>query len=273
VSTASADRITEGWRQWIYRLNTPVSEQTDTFGSFIRETGDIRTARICFEETPFGRFWSDKFIAQCKQTGLIVLGSDGFAPGTVDFRPYLLGLKEHTPDVLHIISGEKTAVKILGQAQEVVLNPKLILGIPPGYTSHTFLEDAGETCEYVCSQTLWAPNLPYPGAQRYYDSYLARYGTPPDYHGAQAYAAVQVVAHALARAKDLSPRGIRMALADTRMMTALGPVRFRSYGNKRNQNRLPSYLVQWIGGRLEIVWPPKSATEACVYPTPPWDQR
>lgn len=273
VSTASADRITEGWRQWIYRLNTPVSEHNDTLASFIREAADIRTARVCYEETPFGRFWSDKFTAQSKETGLVILGSDGFASGTAEFRPYVIGIKEQPPDLLHIITNEETAVKIMAQIQEVDLNPKLVLGTPPGFTAETFLEAAADTSEYIYSQILWSPDLPYPGAQEYHERYLKKYGTPPDYHGAQAYAATQVMAHALKRAKDLSPDGIRKALADTRMMTVLGLVRFRSYGKKRNQNRLPAYLAQWIGGRLEIVWPLKAATETYVYPTPPWNER
>ncbi|MFC1580969.1 ABC transporter substrate-binding protein, partial [Thermodesulfobacteriota bacterium] len=268
VNTASSDRITEGWRKWIYRLNTPVSEHNDTLASFIRESADIRTARVCYEETPFGRFWSDKFIEQSKETDLAILGSDGFASGTMDFIPYLTRLKEQPPDLLHIITNEKTAVKIMSQTQEVGLNPKLILGTPPGCTSETFQEAAADTSEYIYSQVLWSPNLPYPGAQEYHEKYLIKYGTPPDYHGAQAYAATQVMAHALKRAKDHSPDGIRKALADTRMMTVLGLVRFRSYGKKRNQNRLPTYLAQWIGGRLEIVWPLKAATETYVYPTP-----
>ena len=273
VNTASADRITEGWRQWIYRLNTPVSEHNDTLASFIREAADIRTARVCYEETPFGRFWSDKFAEQSKETDLVILGSDDFVSGTAGFRPYLTGLKEQPPDLLHIITNGDTAAKIMGQIQEVDLNPKLILGTPPGCTSETFLEAAAETSEYIYSQILWSPNLPYPGAQEYHEKYLARYGAAPDYHGAQAYAATQVMAHALKRAKDLSPNGIRKALADTRMMTVLGLVRFGSYGKKRNQNRLPTYLVQWIRGRLEIVWPLKASTETYIYPTPPWNDR
>jgi branched-chain amino acid transport system substrate-binding protein len=157
--------------------------------------------------------------------------------------------------------------------QEVDLNPKLILGTPPGFTSAQFFERAGGSAEHVCSQTLWEPNLPYPGAQEYFTRYSERYGKPPDYHGAQAYAAVQVMAHALGHAGDLSRGGIRAALADTRMMTVMGMVRFRTYGNKRNQNRLPSYMAQWMGGRLEIVWPPKAATETYICPAPPWSQR
>jgi len=50
------------------------------------------------------------------------------------------------------------------------------------------------------------------------------------------------------------------------MMTVFGPVKFISYGKKTNQNKLPTYLVQWINGKLELVWPTNVATKPYVYP-------
>jgi branched-chain amino acid transport system substrate-binding protein len=52
------------------------------------------------------------------------------------------------------------------------------------------------------------------------------------------------------------------------MMTVFGPVKFVSYGKKTQQNSLPTYLVQWINGKLEIVWPKEVATARYVYPAP-----
>ena len=66
---------------------------------------------------------------------------------------------------------------------------------------------------------------------------------------------------------------MRDALAEIDMMTLLGPVKFVSYGRKTQQNRLPTYLVQWLDEGLRTVWPKKVATESYVYPTPPWDER
>jgi len=34
----------------------------------------------------------------------------------------------------------------------------------------------------------------------------------------------------------------------------------------KNQNIAASYVVQWIDGNLELVWPPKHATKKFVYP-------
>jgi branched-chain amino acid transport system substrate-binding protein len=33
-----------------------------------------------------------------------------------------------------------------------------------------------------------------------------------------------------------------------------------------SQNRLPTYLVQWLDGKLELVWPKEIATTPYVYP-------
>jgi branched-chain amino acid transport system substrate-binding protein len=66
---------------------------------------------------------------------------------------------------------------------------------------------------------------------------------------------------------------VRNALAETDMMTVLGPVKFVSYGKKAQQNKLPTLLVQWINGELKTVWPKKIATQKYIYPTPKWAER
>ena len=99
---------------------------------------------------------------------------------------------------------------------------------------------------------------------------MKKYGSPTEYHGAEAYAAIYVLADALKRAKTLTPEGVREALIKTDMMTAFGPVKFVSYGKKKQQNSLPTYLVQWQKGKLQTVWPKSVATKPYVYPVPPW---
>jgi branched-chain amino acid transport system substrate-binding protein len=72
----------------------------------------------------------------------------------------------------------------------------------------------------------------------------------------------------LKRAKALTAKGIRDALAETDTMTIFGPVKFVSYDKKTQQNKLPTYLVQWINGKLETVWPREVATARYIYPFP-----
>jgi len=87
-----------------------------------------------------------------------------------------------------------------------------------------------------------------------------------EYHGAEAYAAAYVIADALKRTKSLQADDVRQALLATDMMTVFGPVKFIAYGKMTNQNKLPTYLVQWIDGNLELVWPENTATKPYVFP-------
>jgi branched-chain amino acid transport system substrate-binding protein len=70
----------------------------------------------------------------------------------------------------------------------------------------------------------------------------------------------------------MTPNAVREALAATDLMTAFGPVKFISYDKKKQQNRLPTYLVQWQKGVLETVWPKDVATKPYVFPVPPWSK-
>ena len=77
-----------------------------------------------------------------------------------------------------------------------------------------------------------------------------------------------MIADALKRTKVLASKNVRDALAKTNLMTVMGPVKFISYNNKSQQNKLPAFLVQWINGQLQIVWPPQMATKKIVFPAP-----
>jgi branched-chain amino acid transport system substrate-binding protein len=147
------------------------------------------------------------------------------------------------------------------------------VGGAAGFTLPEFHKNAGDASEYVYSATLWTPSVPYPGAQEYYDKFVKKYNTATEYHGAEAYSAMYVIADALKRTKSMDRDDIRDALAETNMSTAFGPVKFISYGKKTNQNKLPTFLVQWIDGKLETVWPKEVATKGYVYPTPKWSKR
>ena len=131
-----------------------------------------------------------------------------------------------------MISYIMDASMLMRQSKELNLTPKLFVGGAAGFTLPEFQKNAGSATEYVYSATLWTPSVPYPGAKEYYDKFFAKYNEPTEYHGAEAYAALYVIADALKRAKNLTRQDVRDALAKTDMMTAFGPVKFISYDKK-----------------------------------------
>jgi branched-chain amino acid transport system substrate-binding protein len=274
VNTGSADKITEqGW-EYIFRLNPPVSEYSGAFESFLQAVAsDVKTVAILHENSLFGQSGSKKFAKQAEDLGLEVVMKEGYEAGAIDFKPLLMNVKSKEADLVYMISYVMDASLLMRQAKELNLNPKLFVGGGAGFTLPEFEKNSGKASQFVYSATLWTPTVPYPGAKAYYDTYVSLYNEPTEYHGAEAYAAMYVIADTLKRAKSLDRKDVRNALANTNLITVFGPVKFISYGKMTNQNKLPTFLVQWIDGKLETVWPKKVSTKGYVYPTPNWSKR
>ena len=273
INTGSADKITEqGWN-FVFRLNPTVSEYDSAAQTFYKEVAKPKTAAILYENTLFGTSGAKDFEKSCKDSGVQILIKEGYEHGAVDFKPLLIKVKNAKPDLIYMISYVMDASLIMRQSLELDINPKLFVGGGAGFTLPEFQQNAGKASEGVFSADLWVPTLPFPGAKDYYNNYKKLFGKDTEYHGAEAYAAMYVLADALKRAKSNSAEDIRQALAATDMMTAFGRVKFISYDKKTNQNKLPTYLVQWIKGKLECVWPKEFATAKYVFPHKPWKER
>lgn len=273
VCTGSSDKITEqGW-DYVFRIAPPVSEYPKALNSFLAEIVKPQSVAILHENSLFGQSGAKEFAEQCENSGIKVLMKDGYEAGAVDFKPLLIKVKAAKPDLVYMISYVMDAALLMRQSKELNFNPKLFVGGGAGFTLPEFANNAGDAAELVFSADLWSAQLPYPGAKEYSENFQKRFGSATEYHGAEAYASIYVIADALKRAKEITPAAVRDSLASTDMMTAFGPVKFVSYGKKKQQNALPTYLVQWQKGILETVWPRNVATKPYIFPIPEWTQR
>lgn len=266
VNTGSADNITTSGWDYIFRLNPPVSEYAGAIESLLTEVIKPQTAVILHENSLFGTSGAKSFEATCNRLGIKVLMKQGYEAGGIDFKPVLTRVKQQNPDIVYMISYIMDASLLMKQAKELKLTPKMFIGGAAGFTMPEFKKNAGVASEKVISATLWYQNLKYTGAMNYYKNYVKKYKSETEYHGAEAYAAAQIIADALNRTKSLQPADIKQALSETYAMTVFGPVKFISYGKFKNQNKLPTYVVQWINGKLELVWPANIATKKFNYP-------
>jgi len=265
ITTGAADEITELGADYVFRLNPPVSEYARPLIEFLQQVVQPKSVVILYEKSLFGQSGSREFADQAFEEGWKILMNEGYEAGTLDFKALLNKAKSAKPDVVYMISYVKEAALLVLQSKELGFKPKVFAGAAAGFTLPEFRKLAGDAAENVFSVTLWTPQVPYPGAREYYSNYLKRFGSETEYHGAEAYASIYVVADALKRAKQLAPKDVREALAKTNVMTAFGPVRFTSYDRKTQQNSLPTYLVQWQKGVLETIWPQFVATKAYIY--------
>jgi len=266
VNTGSDNKITEMKWDYVFRLNQPVSDYPKALESFMADVVKPQSVAILYENTNFGSSGSKEFQQSCDKVKLKVVMNEGYQSGGVDFKPLLVKVKQANPDVIYMISYLMDASLLMKQSMELKLTPKIFVGGGAGFTLPEFGENAGKAGNLVYSATLWYQTLPYPGAREYYDKFVQRYKMDTEYHGAEGYSSAYVIADALKRAKSLTPDDVRESLSKTDMMTIFGPVKFVEYEKMKNQNQLPTYLVQWIDGKLELVWPKEVAKKSYVYP-------
>jgi len=266
VNTASADIITTSGWDFIYRLNPPVSHYADTVTTLLAEKIKPKTVAILHENSQFGIKGSKSFEKVCRKAGYKVVLKEGYAHGGIDYKSVLIQVKQLNPDIVYMVSYIKDASFLMKQAKELKLTPKMFIGGAGGFTLPEFVQNAGIASENVISTTLWHQILPFPGATDYYKKFVTKYKKPTMYHGAEAYSACYVIADVLKRTKSFTNTDIKQALSETDMMTAFGPVKFINWDNMKNQNKATAYVVQWIDGKLELVWPTDHATKSFVYP-------
>ncbi|MEW5897900.1 MAG: ABC transporter substrate-binding protein [Bacillota bacterium] len=274
IVTGSADKITQqGW-QWIFRgTAAPASKYTGALWDLIDKVIKPKSVAIIYENTDFGTSSAEGFRKVCKEKGINIVFDQAYEKGAIDFKPMLANMKKTNPDVVFAVSYVMDASLIAKQMKELDFNTKLFIGGAAGYTMPEFKENAGDASEYVASTTLWIPNVAWKGAADYFKKYKEKYGKEPDYHGAQAYATMYIIADALGRAKDFTPAGIQKALKETDLMTIMGPIKFEDWEGYTNQDKPTTYVVQWQKGKLEVVWPEEAASTKPVFPVPNWKER
>ncbi len=262
VSTAADDRITQ--RKWknVYRLNPPARGYTHGLEDFFVNKIKPKSMAIVYENSPYGTSGAMRMMWFCRDNDIELRAIEPYHKERLKpdyFKRIVARLKENPPAVIYMVSYLKDGAMLVKNIRDAKIN-SLLAGGAGGFTSQKFINAAGASANYLLTATLWTPCLRYPGTKKYYDQYTTRYGSSPDYHGAEAYSALLVVADVLKRAESFSPASIRAALDQTDLMTPFGPVKFTSYDKFERQNSLLTQVLQIINGKFECVWPQEHAS-------------
>ncbi|MBI5816189.1 MAG: ABC transporter substrate-binding protein [Nitrospinae bacterium] len=279
VHTGSADKITElasfkgaaAASFPVFRMNQPASEWNNGLKSFLTEVVKPKTAGIVYDKRLFGANLAEAFEAVCKETGVSVVFKESFDSKAKSFNPVMFKLKQAKPDVVYMVAYASEAPALMKEAISLGINPMVFAGAGAGFAGAEFQDKAGADAEGVVSTTLWDEALGLSGSKEFAAKFRAKhkkdqkykyYGKKEmeiSYHVVEAYSAPFVLADALGRAKSTGAEDVRAALAATDVKTAFGAVKFGAYGSKVNQNKLDTYVVQWHGDSLDLIWPKEVA--------------
>ena len=163
-------------------------------------------------------------------SGIKVLITETFHSDDTDFTTQLTRIKESNPDAIFISALSPDISAILIQGRQVGI-PDSVPFIIPDLPSDE-IQAAGDAAEGVITFTGWASTADTPGNQAFIQKYRAEYEIEPNIFVAQAYAAVHILAAAIAEAQSTGPTAIRDALTDTKNFdTVLGEFSFNAVGD------------------------------------------
>jgi branched-chain amino acid transport system substrate-binding protein len=170
-------------------------------------------------------------------------------------------------------------------AKELKFNPK-------AYTQHygmstpDFRKGLGKDIEYVFGNSVWTESMKLQGTilfktpKEYGDAIRKKFNVDPDYTEAGCTAAGIAFQEALRAIKaappltDAQKDALIGALEKVNLTTFYGQVKFATEGDAYHSNAgLAPLTVQYQGGKLVEVGPPKVRVTTMKYPTPPWDKR
>ncbi|MCM0754744.1 ABC transporter substrate-binding protein [Desulfovibrio aminophilus] len=273
VVASAADEITQQNYKYVFRLNPSNAYYASGLLGFMAGVVKPKSIAILYESSDFGTSGAEEMAKSAEKAGMKVLLKEKYEKGAVDFKPILSKVKAARPDVIYMVSYVMDAALLMRQIKELRVDAGLFAGGAAGFAIPEFVDNAKDAAEYVVTATLWSPQVPFAGAKEYFETYKAKYGSEPSYHGALAYSSLYVIADALSRAKSMKQDDIRDALKATDMTTAFGPVKFLDKDGYQNQNFMETLVLQVIGGKHQTIWPEKYASAKYVFPIPKWRDR
>jgi branched-chain amino acid transport system substrate-binding protein len=263
-SSAAADEITQqGW-EFTFRINPPVNDYNSGIEDFLCNVNQPRSMSIIFEDTRFGTFSAQVMKKWCEENFVEVWAYDTYEPWAGDFEEIVKKISVSTVDVIFVAANLRDSAVLVNQLAQTEAQPKMLVGSTGTFSTPEFIKEVGPRSENVLASAVWTPHVNYPGVHDFVHNYEAKYGAPPDYHGAQAYSAAYVCRDILDRTVSLETADLVEALHTTNMMSVLGPVKFGSYKNFTNQNQLLTLVIQIQDGEFQTIWPPNAATAGCA---------
>lgn len=253
VVTGSDDAVTLQNYRFVFRVSPPRSRYPSAAMNYARSVLRSGKVGLITEQSAYGDAMNWTCGQAAREAGWNIVGQWQFTMGELDVEKMFSQTAALKPDAVFLAAFPPEGIRILARLREKIPDTLLLNLVPSSTMANAYLQ-CGVSCEGVMNPSLWWPEGN-PLAARYRDRYTSRYGQPPDYHGAQAYAAVMAAAQAIGRAGSVQAGSVRDALEDVAVNTPYGKVSFGNWGGFTNQNDPPNYLVRWTGREFELVRP------------------
>ncbi|MGC9665403.1 ABC transporter substrate-binding protein [Planosporangium sp. 12N6] len=255
-------------------------------GKLGKPLDQIRVA-VTHEDGPFGTSVADAIVAQAKAKNITIVAREAYPENSTDVTPVVVRLKAAQPDVLLAVPLVASTPLLWQAARTQDFNVKAVIG-SAGFSSSSFLDKFGAKgiegvydVEAPAVENMNSANLK-PEAKEVLDKlradFRAKVGHDCLVHCGDglggAYILVKDVLPRAVQSGKVTGDSIRQAAEKTDIPDGGTPQGFGAKFNDKGDNeRAKSYIMQWQGGKLQVVYPQSLAAAEPIFPMPTWGQR
>lgn len=208
-----------------------------------------------------------------------------YPDGVADLTPILSDLKASNPDIIIGGGHEPDGMLMARQMADLDINAKAI-SILVSVTLPSFYEGLKSIADGIIGPSHWEYGVTYSeaGAKKLglpwigptQDGFVKLFkeavgkDLTPEYHSAEAGAAVLALVKGIEMANSLDNDKVRAALGKLHFMSFYGGWDVDDTGLQIGHSMVD---MQWQGGKRVIVWPPEAATGKPCYPLPTFSQK
>lgn len=256
---AAADSLWQHDYRHVFGVLPPASRYSLGFLELALTNGLKRIAIVSTDD-PFGMDIAKGAENWGRRLGLEVTERIIISEGVSDYTQLADTLRDSRSDAVLMCGHLVEAVELRRALARSGWQPRAYWA-SAGPTVEDYRKDLGPLSDGTFSATTWKnyPKLPYPGAKEFDRDFTNRYGTPPSYQAAAAYASATLLQRAIEAAGSFDRDRVRDQLVVMDVVTLLGRYSVDASGM---QLRALPLTVQWQDGVLQVVWPRKLSTAA-----------
>jgi branched-chain amino acid transport system substrate-binding protein len=188
---------------------------------------------------------SEFFKAKFTSLGGEVVGYEGHATGTTDFKAQLTKVLAAKPDILYVSDYYNDVALIAKQARELGFKGPLVGG--DGWDSPKLMEVGGAAVEGCFFTNHYSQDDTSPMVQNFVKAYQAKYNAAPDALAALGYDATNIMLDAIQKAGSTDGDKIKDSMAKEDFQGVTGHVRFDG-----DRNPVKSAVIIEIKGGKQV---------------------
>lgn len=276
---ASDRTFQQGYKYAVQTIVPGSRYQVDVFDMVKKLDPTVSRVAMLFEDDEFSRSVRAGALEHAKKLGFQIAFDRTYPSKVQDLTPALTELAASRPDFLvgggHFADGQLLARQMTDLGTEVKAASILVAPTLPA-----FYEALRTAAEGVIGPAHWEIGVRFspetaPKGTTYFgprqEEFIRSFreisgGVDPDYHAAEATAAMLSYVLAIEAAKDLDIDRVRSAMGKLRFTSAYGEWGIDPETGVQVAHK--SVLIQWQKGKKEIIWPPEAQTAKPCYPMP-----